>query len=210
VDFTISDFCADVRAATPTAAAELIFPDLLDLQQHLTAAKAKMTAALSGLLDDYQQRINQNRRLLGDMNLLFTNVSLRLDHCTNSLLTSMTRSLHEKEQRLTELTVKLQNLSPMVKVTLQDQRLQFAKEKLIYLCKQSLDNKSRSLARQAELLDAVSPLATLARGYAIAEQLPRKTGKTTLLHDASQVQQGDKVSIRLHKGNLTCKVLDNK
>ncbi len=209
VDFSISDFCADVRAATPTAAAERIFPDFFVLQQQLIAAKEKMTDAVVEQLEDYQQRINQNRRLLGDMNLLFTNVSLRLDHAAESLIGTMHKNLSHKEQIVNQLSVNVQNLSPGNRLKLQEQRLTFAKEKLSYLFRQKLEEKSSSLARQSALLDAVSPLATLARGYAIAEKLPTDPKKTNLIHDASQINKGEEIRVHLHRGKLTCKVLSS-
>ncbi len=208
VDYTISDFCSDVRAATPTAAAEQIFPDILKLQRQIAHLQEKMAYTVSDILAEYQNRVRQNRRLLGDMNSLFTNISLRLDHVTENFLGAMQKTLGKRRSQCDELSARLHSLSPSAKVQIQNQRLTFASEKLLYLMKQTLTDKAQSLGRQAALLDAVSPLATLARGYSIVEKITPGTGKTTLLRQSSQVKKGDSVAVRLHTGKLTCEVTE--
>ncbi len=210
VDFTISDFCADLRAATPTAAAEQIFPDTTELMRKITSLQEKMAYTVWDRLDNYQQRIYQNSRLLGDMRFLFTNTTLRLDHAYESLLAAMRKGLEKRQTQCEDLSSRLHSHSPAAKVLIQEQRLHFATEKLLYLFRQNLDNKKMALSRQAALLDAVSPLATLARGYAIAGKLDPKTGKTTLLRNSRQVVQDDRIEIRLHQGRLECGVIEVK
>lgn len=208
VDFTISDFCADLRAATPTAAAEQLIPDAVDLKKRIRHLLETGAYAMWDRLDNYEQRIKQNRRLLGDMNALFTHGTLRLDHAYESLCAAMRQRIEKGRTRCEELTLRLQSQSPATKVLVQEQRLHFATEKLLYLFRQHLDNKKKELGRQAALLDAVSPLATLARGYAIASKLNPKTGKATLIRSSSQVEKDDRVEIRLHQGRLECEVVE--
>lgn len=210
VDFTISDFCSDLRAATPTAAAEQIFPDTTQLVRKLTSLQEKMAYTVWDHLDNYQQRISQSSRLLGDMRFLFTNTTLRLDHSYESLLAAMRKDLQKRQTQCDDLSSRLHSHSPAAKVLIQEQRLHFATEKLLYLFRQNLDNKKMALSRQAALLDAVSPLATLARGYAIAGKRDPKTGKTTLLRDSRQVVQDDRIEVRLHQGRLECGVIEVK
>ncbi|MBU0944424.1 MAG: exodeoxyribonuclease VII large subunit [Proteobacteria bacterium] len=208
VDFTISDFCADLRAATPTAAAEQIFPDVAELKKQISHLLEKMAYTTWDRLDNYEKRINQNRRLLGDMRFLFTHGTLRLDHAYESLCARMRKRLETWQAQCEELAFRLHSHSPVAKVLIQEQRLHFASQKLIYLLRQNLDNKKMALGRQAALLDAVSPLATLARGYAIASKLDPETGKPTLLRESRQVEKGDRIEIRLHQGRLECGVVE--
>lgn len=208
VDFTISDFCADLRAATPTAAAEQLIPNAAELKKRIARLLEAGTYSLWDRLDTYEQQVKQNHRLLGDMSALFTHGTLRLDHAYESLCTAMRTRVEKGQTRCEELTLRLQSQSPAAKVLVQEQRLHFATEKLFYLFRQHLDNKRKELGRQAALLDAVSPLATLARGYAIASKLNPKTRKTTLIRSSSQVVKGDRIETRLHQGRLECEVVE--
>ncbi len=208
VDFTISDFCADFRAATPTAAAEQIFPDAGELTRQIFRLQSRMASVIEDRLNELQLRVNQNSRLLGDMGFLFAHAELRLDHAAANLCTAMHQRLARHQAQCEELASRLQINSPAARVKIQEQRLRFATEKLMYLIKQQLDSKGMELGRQAALLDAVSPLATLARGYAIAGKINPKTGKATLLRDSNQVAKDDRISIKLHRGQLECGVIE--
>jgi exodeoxyribonuclease VII large subunit len=207
VDFTISDFCADLRAPTPTAAAEMLIPDGLEIKERLTRLQTSLTRILSNKIEDYQYRISQNRRLLGDMDFLFTNSSLRLDHASLKLFTLMEKKIRQYMTLCTHLSTRLQNNSPTAKVHMQEQRLRFVAEKLSYLCRNTLIDKEAMLAQQAALLDAVSPLATMARGYSITSKIDQKTGRKTLVRKSRQLKIDDRVEIRLHKGKVECGVI---
>ncbi len=207
IDFSISDFCADLRAPTPTAAAEMLIPDGTEIRQKIARLQSSLTQEITDKLDGYQYRVDQNRRLLGDLNFLFTNISLRLDHASLKLFTVIEKRIASAQLRCDEIYSRLQNNSPVAKVHMQNQRFHFAKEKFFYLLKKILHDKEVSLGRQATLLDAVSPLATMARGYSIASKVDQKTGKTTLLRDSRQVKKNDTVQILLHKGKVECTVI---
>ena len=91
---------------------------------------------------------------------------------------------------------------------MQEQRLHFTTEKLMYLSRKKLEDKESRLGRQAALLDAVSPLATMARGYSISSRIDPRSGRTTLLRDSKQVKKEERVEIRLHKGRIECEVVE--
>lgn len=210
IDFSISDFCADLRAPTPTAAAEMLIPDGMEMRQTITRYKRALTNEIYNKLGDYQYRVDQNRRLLGDLNFLFTNVSLRLDHISLKLFTVIEKKIAGSQLRCDEVSSTLQRNSPVAKVSLQSQRFNFTKKKLLYLFHKILDDKEVSLGSHASLLDAVSPLATMARGYSIASKIDQKTGKSSLLRDSRQVKINENVHIRLHKGAIDCTVTQTK
>ncbi len=206
VDFTIADFCADFRAATPTAAAEALIPDLSILKEKVKRFKNSLSGSIHGLIEDNQYRINQNRRLLGDLDFLFTNVSLRLDHATDKLQNVISKRLEHEQIRSDALAAKLQNNSPQSRLILQGQRLTFITEKLHLHLKRSLDEWDARLGRQAALLDAVSPLATLARGYSISSRIDPVSEKRSVLHRSNELKRGDQVEVRLHQGKFECEV----
>jgi len=184
VDFTISDFCADLRAPTPTAAAEMIIPDGVAIKEKISRFTKTITRVITNTMDGYQYRVSQNRRLLGDMDFIFTNSSLRLDHASLKLVTLVEKLISRNTALCDDLSTKLQNNSPITKVRLQEQRLQFAADKLLYLSRSMFTEKEALLAQQASLLDAVSPLATMSRGYSITSKIESKNpAKKTLIRE---------------------------
>lgn len=206
VDFTISDFCADLRAATPTAAAELLIPDSSYLKDQINRFKEKLSTSMYTLIEQNQRQVAQNRRLLGDLDFLFTNVSLRLDHVTDKLQNVMSRRMQKEQLRCNEISVKLHQSSPEAQLTLQQQRLAFVFEKLHFQIERTLDKWDAKLGNQSALLDAVSPLATLARGYSVASRIDPVSRSKYILHSSDELQKGDQVEIRLHKGKVECEV----
>ncbi|HIQ38344.1 MAG TPA: exodeoxyribonuclease VII large subunit [Desulfocapsa sulfexigens] len=207
VDFSISDFCADLRAPTPTAAAEMIFPDGHELRKHISRLQTALTNAIYNTIDTNQYRVDQNRRLLGDMNFLFTNGSLRLDHTTLKLYTVMEKSITNGITRCNALSTRLHSHSPMARVHVQEQRLKFATEKLSYLFEKCLADKETLLGQQAALLDTVSPLQTMKRGYSITSKINPQNGKKTVIRESKQLKKDDLVEIRFHKGTVECGVI---
>lgn len=210
VDFSISDFCADLRAPTPTAAAQIIIPDGNELLQRISRFKTILTNKIHFIIDSRQYHVDQNSRLLGDMDFLFTNNSLRLDHTALRLYTVMEKRITKDAARCKNLSTRLQNNSPVARVQIQEQRLKFATEKLSYLFNKCLSDKERCLDRQAALLDSVSPLRTMARGYSITSKIDAKNGKKTVVRKSRQLQRDDQVEILLHEGSAECKVLITK
>ncbi len=208
IDFSISDFCADLRAATPTAAAEIIFPDRNELKEGIRYLQRGLTNSIRERIDQYQGRIDQNRRLLGDMNFLFTNSALRLDHAGLRLHAVMKKRMENCIARCREISTRLQNTSPVTKVQMQEQRLNFVTEKLGYLLQHSLGEKETMLKQQATLLDSVSPLRTMERGYSITSRIYPRTGRKTLIRDSRHLKKDDLLEIRLHKGTVKCGVIE--
>ena len=212
IDYTISDFCADHRAATPTAAAEALIPDKKQLTEQLQRHTYSLSNSVYSLLENSQNRVNQSRRLLGDMDFLFTNVSLRLDHATEKLQTLIGKKIERCQIQTENIQSKLHNNSPKAKLNLKGQQLAFLTERLHFYMQNSVQDWQAKLEQHAALLDAVSPLATLARGYSISRKIDQKTGKRTVLHGSNELQKGDQVEVLLHRGVLECrvdKVLDN-
>ncbi len=206
VDFTIADFCADLRAPTPTGAAEQLIPDRLQVQRRILTCKSRITGLLLQKIDGYARQVSQNRRLLGDLETTLSHFSLQVDHHTSRLIHSTEGLLHKQAADLARLTSRLQHLSPVASMTLQSQALGHTTEKLIQRMRAMLQQKSAAFSKQAALLDSVSPLATLARGYAIARRKNSGRKEGEILTDSCQVHPGEQVEIILHTGRLECGV----
>jgi len=159
IDFTIVDFVSDLRAPTPSAAAELIAPAMSDLLLSLKQKEYHLTRSM-------KQRLNQWQQQLG---WIFKH--LQQQHPK--------QRLRERAQQLDLLTMELQR-------------------HLIH----TLHQHQNTLGKLASKLDALSPLATLKRGYAIAT----RTKDQQVLRNSNEVTQGDIIEVRLNEGLLDCVV----
>jgi exodeoxyribonuclease VII large subunit len=206
VDFTIADFCADLRAPTPTGAAEQIIPDLSLLERQIRSLKRTCTTLIIEKIEDCQREVSQQRRLLGNLEMTLAHLTLQVDHNTSKLLHSLESHLQVQDLRFSRIMARFQQQSPMNRIALQGQRLHYAAETLTRRMRVLLDRKSSALSAQAALLDTVSPLATLARGYAIIRRKNRGKNQEEIITQSSQTRSGELVEVLLHKGRLECVV----
>ncbi|MDW4561391.1 exodeoxyribonuclease VII large subunit [Aeromonas rivipollensis] len=203
VDVTISDFAADLRAPTPSAAAELVAPDrsaraqrLVHLKQRLVQAiSRRQTAARHGfaLLQKRLDHQDPKRRL--------EQQSQRLDELSGRLQQLLNLRLHQGERRLANLELRLQARSPSTLLAAGKRRHQLAEERLHTLMSKRQDLAAHCLAMLSARLDGVSPLATLGRGYSIT-----RTPSGEVISRAAQVSPGQQLVTTLAEGDLRVRV----
>lgn len=206
VDFTIADFCADLRAPTPTGAAEQIIPDRTLLLKQLQQLKKRCSTLLLHKIDGYQREILQHRRQLGNLDRTLSHFTLQVDHATSRLIHALERRLQKQESHFEKITARLQQQSPVNTIILQNQRLRHAAGNLTQRMRALLQQKNAALLAQSALLDSVSPLATLARGYSIARRRNPENNQEEIITSSSQTQPGEIIEVLLHKGRLECEV----
>lgn len=199
VDVTIADFVADVRAPTPSAAAELVSQDSGHQQQTLTAR-------IQRLKDSHRQHlILQKQKLLElhhRLDKLHPNTQLRLqsqqlDELDMRLLRSIDSYLSNTQQRLQKQSYQLQLHSPATSLANQKAQLDKYYQQLTDSMDKRLLKQGHQLALAAETLEAVSPLATLKRGYSITQT---QTGK--VITSSKQIQSGDTLISQLSDGQV--------
>lgn len=204
IDTTISDYVADVRAATPSAAAELVSPNTQELHNKVTQLVNRLANAFK---HDMSEKRAQALQLQHRLNLCHPRNQLnqkaqRLDELSIALQQAMRNRLYQQERTLNNLTPRLMRQSPDKKLTQASHQLAQLQTRLNQAIQQQLQQANNSLALQASRLDSVSPLNVLARGYSIT-----KTDKQKVVKSVADVKVGDTLITELVDGTLHSQVL---
>lgn len=207
-DITIADLCADLRAPTPTGAAEIVIPDVRRLKVQLQTAQMRLRRILLQQLSRSEQMIEQQWRHLLRYRNRIENLSLRLDPLVERFRQAGLRYIADREEHLNRLVTRLEYQAPLNRIAYQQQTVSHLKKEIERQISEALRQGEDRLARAVALLQGVSPLSTLARGYAIVRRRDAATGELTTVSSSSQVDRGDTVNVLLHQGNLTCEVVD--
>ncbi|MDC9509816.1 MULTISPECIES: exodeoxyribonuclease VII large subunit [unclassified Pseudoalteromonas] len=204
IDTTISDYVADVRAATPSAAAELVSPNtqelhgkVIELINRLNNAFKHDMADKRALATQLQHRLN----LCHPRNQL-NQKAQRLDELTIALQQGMRNRLYQQERTLNNLTPRLMRQSPDKKLSQASHQLMQIQTRLEQAMQHKLQHAQNSLALQASRLDSVSPLNVLARGYSIT-----KTQQGKVVKSVDHIKTGDVLITELADGAIKSTVL---
>jgi exodeoxyribonuclease VII large subunit len=203
IDFTIADFAADVRAPTPSAAAEIAVPDGAEWLTSLSRLTHRLQRGLLRRVEAQRERL---RWLIGRAALVSPSARLsqqtqRLDELEQRMFRALRQILADRRSLLGERRSRLWQLSPVARVrsaaarhaTLYA-RLRAAALARLYLARERLSPLVRTL-------NAVSPLATLERGYAIVSR-----GSGAIVRSAAEVSPGMPIEVRLAVGKIRAKV----
>jgi exodeoxyribonuclease VII large subunit len=203
IDFTIADFAADVRAPTPSAAAELVVPDAEEVLNNFVRFAARFHRGMRRRLEEHRERLRwlTGRAALVSPSARLTHQAQRLDELEQGLLRALRRRLHEHRERLRWLAGRAARVSPVGRV--RDAAAHHA-ALLARLQAAGLEQTRRARERLLPLvrtLNAISPLATLERGYAIVSI---EGGQ--ILRDAADAKAGTIIEARLARGRIRAKV----
>ena len=201
VDFTIVDFVADVRAPTPSAAAELLSADGRELLENLSSYQAWLTDRIRRAMLERQQKLVWLSRQLKHPGKRLQEHAQRLDELELRLQQSIQRVLQQQSNQLRTTHIRLHNQSPATQIKNLRKDVSQLDSRLARSFRQSMEQSSTQLQHLAQRLNTVSPLATLSRGYSIT-----KSRDNTILRDVTQVQNGDQIRTQLHQGSLVCTV----
>jgi len=202
-DFTIADFAADVRAPTPSAAAELVVPSRSELQGLVDGLRIRLAAAARRAVVQKRSRLQAlaDRPVLRRPQGRLLQDRQRLDQLAQRLEAATRRTVERKRLRLQALAERPVLQRPQGRLIQDRQRLQELARRLSYLGGNLIGARRRELSGLAGRLQALSPLSVLARGYAIA-----RTAEGRVVKEAAQVQVGDRLDVLLHRGSLRCQV----
>jgi len=205
IDFTIADFVSDLRAPTPTAAAELVTEFYFQLEDTISNVKKSLLGSFQALIQEKSQKIlltSQNLKspmtLLKEQSQSLDNLEIRLSQIMRSLITAAKQDLKISSNSLNQSNA----LRMVMKYqTLVNEHIQ----KMRHQIKSTLAQKKFVLKNLSTNLNAVSPLAVLDRGYAIVMD---DSGKA--LTSSSNIKVGETIHTRLANGNLTSNVTKKK
>ncbi len=202
IDFTIADFVADLRAPTPSVAAESITPDINELMQGIDDRVARLLGQLEWRLGKARERLGYLQRALDQQHPTrqFAQLRLRLEHAYGSLLKRQQSTLLDYRHRLHLCQSKLARHHPEVRIGRLDERLAHLLERHQAAMRQRLLLARHQLSLQSRSLDALSPLKTLARGFATVSKQDK------LVTSVRQLAPGDDVRIRLADGEAGAKI----
>lgn len=203
-DVSIADFVADVRAPTPSAAAELLAPDSSELVQRLHNLQRRLALHMQGRLARERLRLEGASRRLRHPGERLRQQAQRLDDLDMRLRRAFNQQLANQRERLARLDARLAAQHPGRSLALLRQRLDGLATRLPRAMHSQLRSQRQQLGALAAQLQIVSPLATLGRGYSI---LLDERGQA--VRSAAQTQPGQRLKARLGEGELDVRIEDN-
>ena len=220
IDFSICDFVADLRAPTPSAAAELVSAHTQQALEFLWQSRQRLQRSLSGLIQMRRQEIGRQQKALARPQQWLEPRQQQVDDLQWRLQRFLRERLQSKRQRLAALSARLQ--SPQQRLQKMAIQLQAGQKSLIYAMETRLHQSRQRLrtgqslaaawqpyaahahnrlGRAMAKLDSLSPLRVLERGYAIAQKENR------VLSHTRDLKSGDLIQIRLHAGQLRAQII---
>src|SRR6266446_2202511 len=180
IDFTICDFVADLRAPTPSAAAELIVPDIVDLRRQMDASARGLGRELLNRMRDAQQR---------------------LDHAREILRRCLGHKIDNYRRGLAHALATLQARSPVREIMLRRNRFGDLRRRFVELPKRAMENARHRFQRVEGILRVLGPDATLRRGYSIT-----KNERGKLIRSVTAVRPKMKIRTRISDGEFESQV----
>ena len=202
-DYTIADFVADLRAPTPSAAAEMVVREKLEVARRLVALDERLLKTLRARLADGRRRLEHlaGRRVLTEPTRSLRDHQRRLDDLAARLLAASAARRRGLGHRLALAGNSLRSLHPLARISRNTAVLAQLESRLVSAAGGSLKTSRHRFATCMGRLDSLSPLAVLGRGYSVT-----RLASGAIVRSAGQTQPGDEVEILLHQGVLGARV----
>ncbi len=203
IDFTIADLVADRRAATPSAAAEVVSPDQQELLNQQRDLEARLVRAFMSRVNRGQEALQWLSKRLVHPRRRLMDQSQRLDELWLRLARAAHNARTLKMAKLAEQTARLLRHDPQQALALRHGLCRHQEARLTQAIAQRLAVHKERLTKLGATLNAVSPLSTLARGYAVVTT----AATNQVVRDAAVLSPGDSVTARFARGEADCEVL---
>ena len=201
-DTTLIDFVSDMRAATPTAAAEIATPVLMEIHQQLRNLQTRLEQALTRQLQIKRERMQAlaNASIFQNPERIYQIYQQRVDQLEMRLQQMMQQSVQQKRQQLLKNQHRLELGSPSRRVQTEKQALQYLTKRLEQAQIQLMKDKKQQFQRAIQQLDLLSPLKIMNRGYGILQQ------EETIIKSVDQLEVEQELTIQLVDGTVRSKV----
>jgi exodeoxyribonuclease VII large subunit len=202
-DFTIADFVADLRAATPSAAAELVVGLKEDLQTQVAGAEGRLLQAVRYRLATVARRLHQ-QGIDRASSLLHREIGRnqqRIDDCGYRMRAHLASMIEARRRRVRALETRLRDFDPRPRLARNRARHQTLDTSLVHRVRSQIDRRKGRIEALTAKLSQMSPLTVLQRGYAI---VTRADGR--VLMNSADAPVGSEIDIRLNSGRLGAKV----
>ncbi len=225
IDFTISDFVADLRASTPSAAAELVVERRDVLEDRITSLTNSITNFMRYRIESYKNDLNRltKHKVFSSFQIGVQRKQFEIDELFNRLNSLFLKQIKNKKERLWKLSTKISNLHPLKKIEKKRGIIELYKKRisadilkkieeykhkldknsreLSNLIKRSLDEKKFKWKNLNDKLNSLSHKKVLERGYSIVLK------ENKIIRSSKETEIGDKVKIILYKGNLISEII---
>jgi len=202
-DTTISDLVADLRAPTPTGAAQFAVPSLEETTRMITFLENELKRLIHlSIMEkkDRLKRLEQSSAFSYPLQLIRTKEQ-RVDQLTDQLINKVKERLYHKEKRQTQFVQRLEKQHPAKILALSTQRISILQTKFNNSIREALRAKQHRLALSIEKLTLLNPLEIMKRGYTITY-----SATDEVIKSAEQMSINDTVTVKLYDGQATCEV----
>ncbi|MGD0169510.1 MAG: exodeoxyribonuclease VII large subunit [Smithella sp.] len=201
-DFTICDFVADLRAPTPSAAAELIVPESMELIAKINILKQRMIAGYYRSQKDRRSKIAGLQERLKDPRRFLINLKINLDDLKERLRSSFYHEKQNLNNELQQLQLRLLHQNPARKISERKILLKNIQKDLFNNLSGRLAALKERLRKNSAVLESLNPLGVLQRGYSIT----RSMESGMIIRQAADLSIGEDVNIQLARGNFNAKI----
>jgi exodeoxyribonuclease VII large subunit len=202
IDFTISDFVADVRAATPSAAAELVVEKKEYLLTQVGTLGGRLEQRLGAAMEIWSGRVEMFERGLKDPRKKFADLQLRADDLTQRVRNSCPSGLRMRTDHWKHAHVRLLSVSPLEAAKIWREGLAGKQKSLLTLTRWKWEREAKEVEKLMAQLDAASPLNILKRGYSITSTWPERK----IVREAAAIKPLQTLHLALGKGEVLCTV----